>query len=348
MFSLERAGRWLLESGIQDVSGGVARYYRTDLQRNAPISTEITGYACAALLFLARRTGLADYREAALRAGRFIAECAWDERAGALPFEWPAGASPRAYFFDCGIVARALTALWRDVGDAEFRDVARACASSMLGDFRDGSSWHPVLELPSKAPVPHENRWSRRPGCYQLKAALAWLETGYDAAYHENLAGALADHEAFLPGADEPALVVDRLHAYLYFLEGLLPAVSRQECREAMAAGIGRVAELLRTHRDALERSDVYAQLLPIRLYADRLGVVPLDTAAAEEEAGELPQFQIASRDRRTDGAVAFGRKGGELLPYANPVSTSFCIQALEMWRDYRGGRFTADWRELI
>lgn len=348
MFSLERAGRWLLESGIQEASGGVARYYRTDSQRNAPVSTEITGYACAALLYLARRTGLPDYRAASLRAGRFIAECAWDARAGALPFEWPAGASPRAYFFDCGIVARALAALWRDAGDAGFRDVARACAASMLGDFRDGAFWHPVLELPAKAPVPCENRWSRRPGCYQLKAALAWLETGYENAYCEHLAGALADHNTFLPGADEPALVVDRLHAYLYFLEGLLPAVSRQECREAMAAGIPRVAELLRTHRGVLERSDVYAQLLRIRLYADRLGIAALDAAAAEEEAGELASFQIASRDRRTDGAVAFGRKGGELLPYANPVSTAFCIQALEMWRDYCAGRFTPDWRELI
>ena len=52
--SLSRAGRWFLESGIQDDSGGVARYYRSDVGRNAGVSTEITGYAVSALVYLYR------------------------------------------------------------------------------------------------------------------------------------------------------------------------------------------------------------------------------------------------------------------------------------------------------
>ena len=46
---LSHAARWYARSGIQEPSGGVARYYRTDLERNHPVSTEITGYVISAL-----------------------------------------------------------------------------------------------------------------------------------------------------------------------------------------------------------------------------------------------------------------------------------------------------------
>ena len=49
---LSRAGEWFLRSGIQQPNGGVARYYRTDLERNHAVSTEITGYAASAFVYL--------------------------------------------------------------------------------------------------------------------------------------------------------------------------------------------------------------------------------------------------------------------------------------------------------
>jgi len=41
---LEQGAKWLLQSGIQEPSCGVARYHFTDRNQNARISTEITGY----------------------------------------------------------------------------------------------------------------------------------------------------------------------------------------------------------------------------------------------------------------------------------------------------------------
>jgi hypothetical protein len=348
MISLAAVGRWFLRSGIQESSGGVARYYRIDTGRNLPVSTEITGYTCSALLFLAERTGEPDYREAALRAGRFLTRQAWDAAAGAFPFEIPAGGETPAYFFDCGIIVRGLLALARATGEAEFEETARACAASMCRDFQNGRCPHPAITLPGKQPLPYEPRWSRQPGCYQLKAALGALETGNTERYEAILEFALADHAGFLPGAPEPARVMDRLHAYCYFLEGLLPAACRPECARALADGIRRAGGLLRDIRPLFERSDVNAQLLRVRLYADRLGAVPLDSDAAAEEAAALRRFQISSDDPRTDGAVAFGARGEALLPFANPVSTAFCLQASELWRDYRTGRLDPDWRTLI
>ena len=53
---IEAAGTWFLDSGIRFPHGGVARFYRSDLQQNASVSTEITGYAASILLANRRST----------------------------------------------------------------------------------------------------------------------------------------------------------------------------------------------------------------------------------------------------------------------------------------------------
>jgi len=68
---LARAGEWFLHSGIQEPGGGVARYHRTDLDRNLPVSTEITGYAVSALIYLHRLSQDDRYLDAARRAASF-------------------------------------------------------------------------------------------------------------------------------------------------------------------------------------------------------------------------------------------------------------------------------------
>jgi hypothetical protein len=55
--------------------------------------------------------------------------------------------------------------------------------------------------------------------------------------------------------------------------------------------------------------------------------VTPLDREAAAFEATRLEEFQ------RPDGGFWFGRTGEQWLPYVNPVSGSFALQALAMWQ---------------
>ena len=148
------------------------------------------------------------------------------------------------------------------------------------------------------------------------------------------LSWSMRQHEMFLPGSDEPDLVADRLHAYCYFLEGLLPYLERRfECAQMLQAGITKVEKLVLETRRALERSDVIAQLLRLRLLADYIGVVELDLSAASWEADSIPAFQLFTADKRSNGAFSFGRRAGKLAPHASPVSTIFCLQALRMWR---------------
>ena len=340
----EAAGRWFLRSGIQENNGGVARYYRSDIGQNAPVSTEITGYAVSALLFFHGRTGEAEYLNAALQAARFLTRIAWDTKLQTFPFEHSVnGRRSRAlaYFFDCGIIVRGLLAAWRAAKETEFRDTAIAAGRAMLRDFQAGDAIHPILALPAKQALAYEPRWSASPGCYQLKSAMAWQElfeaTGemdFFRAYESAVTAALAGDYDFLPGETDREKVMDRLHAYAYFLEGLAPMLHRSDCAHAFREGIDRAAAYLGEIAPLFARSDVYAQLLRVRLLGEASGVVPLDQAVAAREAAQAAAFQVTSPDARVSGGFVFGRKCGEPMPFVNPVSTAFCVQALAWWDD--------------
>jgi hypothetical protein len=335
--TLARAGHWFLSSGIQETSGGVARFYRADLGRNRAISTEITGYTVSALLYLHSATGDAAYLDRARLTARFLADHAWDPVADNFPFEWGPDAESMLYFFDCGIITRGLLGVWRKTGDESLLDRAIACGRAMLRDFDNGCDIHPILALPGKAPIPRDWRWSRSAGCYQLKSALAWRElasvTGdreFARGFQRHLERSLADYSSFLPGNAQPERVMDRLHAFSYFLESLLFCVEDELCALALADGIARVGRYLREIAPVFARSDVHAQLLRVRLWASK--TLPLDTEAAREEATALARFQLRSDDPRIDGGFTFGTKNGEMIPHVNPVSTAFALQALHMW----------------
>ncbi len=330
-----RASRWFLESGIQEPSGGVARFHHTDQNRNAAVSAEITGYAVSALVYAYKTTSDTASLEGARRAAAYLIDTAWDTNGCIMPFEaLSAESSGLAYFFDCGIIIRGLLALWRVTQDTALLDRAKQIALSMAFDFLGDACFHPILELPEKQPLPYDPRWSRSPGCYQLKSALAWHDIAIASRepqplqlWTQMLACALATHETFLPGDENPERVMDRLHAYCYFLEALLAAPDLPEAREALTTGIPRVAHFLRQIRHRFERSDVNGQLLRVRLLAATAGLVPLHAAEAREEALSIASFQ------RDDGGFWFGRRPEGFLPFSNPVSTAFCTQALAMWK---------------
>jgi hypothetical protein len=321
---IERAGEWFLHSGIQENSGGVARYYRTDLKRNAAVSTEITGYTLSALVWL-------EQLERAEATANFLCDV-WDAGGGAMPFEL--GQPGFAYFFDSGIIVRGLLATWRRLPNQRYLRTAAAIGWHMLRDHASGKDIEPILSLPSREPLERDPlKWSRSAGCYQLKSAMAWHDlaqaTGdgaFLAPYEKALEDALRTYPAFLPGHPERLKVMDRLHAFSYFLEGMMPRAKEPRCAAAIRDGIGRVATLLREIGPEFERSDVYAQLLRARVYADRAGVAPIEQEAACHEAAQLRSFQAP------DGGFYFGRKRDEWLPYTNPVSTAFAAQALAVW----------------
>jgi hypothetical protein len=352
---LDRAGAWFLESGIQEPNGGVARYYLADVQENRAISTEITGYAIRTFVYLHSLTHDRRYLDAATSSAKFLKRTAWDSALRIFPFEYSpeeAQDPSRAYFFDSGIIVCGLLALLRMTGDHELLEIAKACGRSMAQDFAAGNSeFHPILSLPEKAPLPRGEQWSRQPGCYQLKAALAWhalyLETGekdFLKWYDDLLAASLATHPSFLEGATGDSMM-DRLHAYCYFLEGILPRVDQPEIARVLAEGVDKVAACLREIEPRFVRSDVYAQLLRLQLLVECAGGALVDRLTATSEVEKLASFQLDSSDRRIRGGFFFARRGDRLQPHVNPVSTAFGTQALMMWRQYLAGerKFSTD-----
>src|SRR5207248_2903951 len=242
------------------------------------------------------------------------------------------------------IIVRGLLAAWRGSGLEELLSVAIGVGDFMAENFEAKDGYHPILSLPDKQPVDRDPlRWSRSPGCYQLKSAMAWWDlaeaTGeerFRAAYERALEFAIRGYGSFLPGHPDPLRVMDRLHAFLYFLEGLLPAAAEARVRAALCDGIRRVAALLEQIAPEFERSDVLAQLLRIRVYADAAGAAPLDGEAADREAARLAGYQASDPDPRVDGGFYFGRREDALMPFINPVSACFAVQALAMWDEWR------------
>ncbi len=319
----------------------MSRYYRADAAVFEPVSTEITGYAVSALVYLG-------CLEEASRGARFLAETAWDPAARAMPFE--IDPAEFTYFFDCGIIVRGLVAAWRAIGREEWLAAAVGIGDAMIRDFQAKDGYHPILRLPEKTPEERDAlRWSRSPGCYQLKAAMAWRDlagiTGeprFGEAYQRALESALRGYRSFLPGHPDRLKVMDRLHAFIYFLEGLLPAAEDRCVRAALCDGLRLVAALREEIAPEFERSDVIAQLLRIRMHADWAGAAPLDQEAAESEAALLAGYQGA------DGGFYFGRRDGALMPFVNPVSACFAVQALGMWDAWRTRGMQASCRDLI
>lgn len=326
----------------------MARFHHSDVGRNARTSTEITGYAVSSLVFLHERVGDPALLEAAVRGGRFLVDTAWSPSLKTFPYEYAGDGDapqPLTYFFDCGIIVRGLLQLTRATGDNSYAEVAQLAGESMIRDFATGDTWHPILNLPGKYPLQWTDQWSRRPGCYQLKSALAWHElhqvTGdarFARAYQAALTKALATEAEFLP-AGTPEKTMDRLHAYSYFLEAMFPAVDRPAVRNAIAAGIHKVSAYLREIRPVFERSDVNAQLLRVRLLATQNAGLPLNEEEAAEEAHAIEQFQIENPRSPHHGGFWFGRRNGEMTPFTNPVSTAFCSQAHAWWQDHLSGR---------
>lgn len=344
----EQAGCWFLHSGIQEPSGGVARYHRSDIGRNVGVSTEITGYSVSALVYLYSVERKTEYLDAALGAAGYLSRQAWDPAANTFPFE---PGSPYAYFFDIGIIVRGLLAAWRATGREEFQTRAREAALSLAFDFMGDGVFHPVISLPEKQALAYEAPWSRSPGCFQLKSALLWRERDDPHAsrlFERMLAYALATHESYLPGDSDRHTVMDRLHPYCYFLEGLLAVADREEVRRALIHGIERTGELLREIAPEFERSDVCAQLLRVRLIAHHLGIASLDESAACEEADRAASYQSESINPHLRGGFWFGKKSGNLMPFMNPVSTAFCMQALELWHQHRAGKWCFELHQLI
>ena len=65
-------------------------------------------------------------------------------------------------------------------------------------------------------------------------------------------------------------------------------------------------------------------------------------------EASHRPYTPVPLTAVRIDGGFWFGRRAGAWLPYVNPVSAAFALQALDVWRIRLAGGAPAHCHQLI
>ena len=177
---IHSAWSWLSRSGIQNESGGVARFYSADVQEYRDISTQSTAFFISTFLRLGDHSQ--DFApQEALRAGGFLLDRAFHRSKELFAHEVcgeDSSPSARAYFFDCSIIIRSLVDLWRATEEASLPRVRRTLWSSPCKTLCRGWTAHSSrsMILRGISPSTTERRGRPEAEVYQLKASLALQE----------------------------------------------------------------------------------------------------------------------------------------------------------------------------
>lgn len=363
--AVEDAVRWVLESGIQEVSGddvGAFRSWEDPDDPGFPYS-EVTGYGITALCGLESRRDLA--LERAHLAGRWLVDRARRGRAYACR---KVGGRFVAHgcSFDNGVILRGLCALSERTGDRTVLDAAGAVADWIVDAMQEPSGFlTPRMDLATGVPLPSGDRWSSRPGAYQARAAFALLHAarlmeGHGSPRPAWVRAATRLCERVL-GEQEPdgGFVTDGdgsgtyLHAHAYAVEGLAAcgaALGREDLTDSACRGLRWACALVddcgavpaRFHPDrggdVEEHSDTTAQVLRLVLVLGGPGPV------ADRLAARLMEFQCRDDDPRRRGGFRYARRGAEFGRNVTTHGTLFAIQALGL---YAGGVRDFEWWDL-
>lgn len=286
-----RALAWL--ELVTDEDGGVHRWYREDTGNRGNVSFEITGYALHLFTWLAKTVPNDRFAERADLHARFLGK--WIISSGDMLPSYEPG-SIKSYFFDCGIVARALRFYGNEQGEALAETMVR---------FHNVDGFIQAISTINGFEVNEPKQWwSSRPGLYQLKAALAWSGLQWHTHFSNLLNSSITI--ADMPDSDEAAF--DTLHPLAYYVEGL--SLHRHVHREQIQRA--RLASYLK--QSTYYRTDATAQYIRLAIMA---GLEPAD------QLGRLKLLQ------RSSGGFAFSNRPGE--SFISSHATVFAIQALIM-----------------
>ena len=172
--------------------------------------------------------------------------------------------------------------------------------------------------------------------------------SAFQRGYESALEAALNNDREFLPGDAERLRVMDRLHAYSYFLEGLLPVLDRPECATAFRNGVDRAGRYLREIAPVIRAFGCLRAGASGPAAGDALGALPLDLSAARMRPSRRPVSKSTIKRSTHQRRIPVRPQKGRKLPFANPVSTAFCVQALALWEDRNAGQPLAPRQALI
>ncbi len=326
----ELANDWLLHSGIQltapPEAGGVGGWI--DILRQVPFSYgEVTGYWLTYLRFLQSVSATGGVLREGMRSAFQWLLVHWVDTKIPLTRRYLDGRQGEdwrnnfLFSFDLAMMLRGAYCASPCVAVALAAPVVCGLASRFK-DFVDRDGALQCARQVRDGPRPE--RWSLKPGPYQLKAAAAILSCppGILAGWLQRAAE--MNWERWFPFQPSAGLGEDELHPAFYFVEGLLirfqTTGDKQHLRRASDAyRVLCSSAALRT----CQRSDCIAQALRSGCLLRNLGSLDrADEARLEETAARLASFQ------GSEGAVYFGRSAGGRLQHANAWCSMFAAQA--------------------
>ncbi len=298
------------------------------------------------------------YRHALLAGGGEL-EAHAAEAGAWLGGEWATGNTPptRAYLdghhfrdwrneyhfsFDLGMMIRGVNSAAATFPDLNLGRTVHALGRRLNEFVTPDGLLGPCVAV---RPGPLPGTWSVAPGPYQMKPAACILSVGAGLPHGLREAAATTWEHWRVHRPAPPA--GDRLHDFLYLIEGLvLEGVRRDDeraldqAREALDIGASALGlDPFDPHGIAAGRSDVAAQTLrmasilhPPKSRRGRAWAPRLDALAG-----------IVCGFLDGDGVTYFRRDGQGRLEHANVWSAMFASQALRFYQIWRSGRTVPD-----
>lgn len=381
--SVGAATRWLLESGIQNVTGcptrigGFNSWYDLDRGRFSFVYSEITGYALSALSDLFAREPRAEFLERAELGARWLRDhalhpcggvktrCYYDED-GDDQYSFD---RELIYAFDNGMVVAGLVHLHLAGGETRHLELAARMARFLLDRLAtEEGAFLPIFDPTAGRGHARPDKWSTRSGPYHAKLALGLTllaettgEEAFERAALDVCRWAMQRQDARGAFPNDPRSRVTHLHAHLYACEGILWLGVRrrlEELVEAAERGVrfalspalraedgGIVSEVTAAgERNEAQRCDVLAQAL-------RLGCIL--AACGRLDGGEqdrlselharLATYQLREAGPHYGGFLYGADLDGRPKRHVNSWCTMFALQAIRLYGELRAGALNPD-----
>jgi hypothetical protein len=222
------------------------------------------------------------------------------------------------FSFDLAMVLRGLASVKGLVAERMRQDTVDALRRHFCRFISSDRQFVPYIHRTDEL-LP--DRWSTRPGPYQLKTAAALLCSG-DGQEEELKQASLNMYERwrapFFPRSDE-------LHAALYAVEGLILFGARG-CHEAWKAAADQYERC--AEHFTYVRSDVVAQALRAACVLQRRGLLRPDWRERTAKLAEVLAGFVGA-----DGAVLYSDPSVSSIPHLNACAAVFAYQAFTFYQ---------------
>ena len=352
---------WLLNSGIQNVSGkhsgGFNGWYDVDNKIYPFVYSEITGYGITSLLFLNLVRKGEIFVQHAEKAAEWIIKQAMHSCGGVRARAYTITSDKMysfenniLYIFDNGMVLPALVNLYTNTKKEQYLNTAIEIGNFLLSMQKDDGFFYAAYNASNNTTMDNQEKWSSQSGSYHAKLAIGLIDL-YNATKNEAfLQSALKICNASLEQQQGDGRFVTQqneksthMHPHCYSAEGLLYAGTvLKEDKFIQSAGDaikwalvnqlpngGMPCKFVDGKFISHERSDTLAQVLRLATYLRSIGLMDDDTDI-ENLKSRLVQFQKTEGEHK--GGFFYGTElDGTGRNHINSWCSMFSLQSLIM-----------------